>query len=220
MAHLLEILKEQLILVFRGHVNPFRILYYNRFCKWIVSDSKLPLTLHRNSIFEIGSNVKLIIGNNLDFGRRNYPGTKKETRLQLRNGGALYIVSHYTIYAGANITVCPNSKLILHPGFMNENVQITCGGLVEIGEGTSIARDVVIWNDDAHQVEETKSDKVEPIIIGKHVWICQGAKILKGVTIGDGAVIAAGAIVTKDVPPHSLAAGIPAKIIRENIHWK
>ena len=220
MRKIVGIIKEQLKLIFKGRVNPFKIIYYNKFCKWIESDSRLPITLHRNSIFEIGENVKLTIGNNLDFGRRNYPGTKKETRLQLRSGGEFIVDSHYTIYAGANITVCPNSKLILHAGFMNENVQITCGGLIEIGEGTSIARDVVIWNNDAHEIVETKSSKVAPIIIGKHVWICQGAKILKGVTVGDGAVIAAGAIVTKDVPANTLVAGIPAKVIKNNIHWR
>ena len=44
--------------------------------------------------------------------------------------------------------------------------------------------------------------------------------IMKGVTIGDGAIIAAGAIVTKDVPAKSIAAGIPAKIIKKDIEWK
>jgi acetyltransferase-like isoleucine patch superfamily enzyme len=44
--------------------------------------------------------------------------------------------------------------------------------------------------------------------------------ILKGVTMGNGAVVAAGAIVTKDVPERSLVAGVPAKVIRENVEWK
>ena len=43
---------------------------------------------------------------------------------------------------------------------------------------------------------------------------------MKGVTIGDGAIVAAGAIVTKDVPANSIVAGVPAKIINENIEWK
>lgn len=89
MTHFVDIIKEQLMLVFIGHVNPFRILYYNKFCKWITSNSKLPIILHRNSIFEIGKDAELQIGSNLDFGRRNYPGTRKETRLQLRNGGGI-----------------------------------------------------------------------------------------------------------------------------------
>ena len=58
-----------------------------------------------------------------------------------------------------------------------------------------------------------------PVVIGNHVWIAAGAMILKGVTIGDGAVIAAGAVVTKDVPAYCLAAGVPARVIRENVLW-
>ena len=47
-----------------------------------------------------------------------------------------------------------------------------------------------------------------------------GAKILKGVTIGDGAIIAAGAVVNKDVPPNALVGGVPAKIIKTNVKWR
>ncbi len=53
-----------------------------------------------------------------------------------------------------------------------------------------------------------------PVTIGKNVWIGDHATILPGVTIGDGAVVAAGAVVTKDVPPRTVVAGVPAKIIR------
>ena len=59
-----------------------------------------------------------------------------------------------------------------------------------------------------------------PIVIGDHVWIGTNAIVLKGVTIGDGAVIAAGAVVTRDVPAHSLAAGVPARVIRSDVHWE
>jgi len=53
------------------------------------------------------------------------------------------------------------------------------------------------------------------IVIGNDVWIGANCVILSGVTIGDGAVIAAGAVVSKDIPPYTIAGGIPAKVIRE-----
>ena len=56
--------------------------------------------------------------------------------------------------------------------------------------------------------------KEESTIIGNDVWIGAKAIIRSGVTIGDGAVIGAGAVVTKDVPPYAIVAGVPAKIIR------
>ena len=53
-----------------------------------------------------------------------------------------------------------------------------------------------------------------PIRIGRNVWIGAHATILRNVTIGDGAVVAAGAVVTKDVPPNTVVAGVPARVIK------
>lgn len=63
-------------------------------------------------------------------------------------------------------------------------------------------------------VEESYDRFSKPLVIGNDVWIAAGAVIMRGVTIGDGAVIAANAVVTKDVPPYAIVAGSPAKIIK------
>ena len=54
----------------------------------------------------------------------------------------------------------------------------------------------------------------KPIVVGDDVWLGYGAIILPGVTIGDGAIIGAGTVVTKDVPPYAIVGGNPAKVIR------
>ena len=54
-----------------------------------------------------------------------------------------------------------------------------------------------------------------PIRIGRHVWIGANATVLPGVTIGDGAIIAAGAVVTRDVPENAIVGGVPARIMRQ-----
>lgn len=56
-----------------------------------------------------------------------------------------------------------------------------------------------------------------PVIIGNNVWIGDKVSILSGVTIGDGAIIASNAVVTQDIPPYSVAGGVPAKIIKQNL---
>ena len=76
---------------------------------------------------------------------------------------------------------------------------------------------MIIRDNDAHQIND--SCQKQHIIIGNHVWIGMRAIILKGVTVGDGAVIAAGAVVTHDVPANTLVGGVPARVIRENIEW-
>ncbi|MEE4213008.1 MAG: DapH/DapD/GlmU-related protein [Parvularcula sp.] len=61
---------------------------------------------------------------------------------------------------------------------------------------------------------EIETILANPIAIEDKVWIGFGATILKGVTIGEGAIVAAGAVVTKDVPPYSIVAGNPARVVR------
>lgn len=61
---------------------------------------------------------------------------------------------------------------------------------------------------------EQGTDEDKPVYIGNDVWIGRRAMIMPGVHIGDGAVIAAGGIITKDVPPYSVVGGVPAKVIK------
>ena len=62
--------------------------------------------------------------------------------------------------------------------------------------------------------DDHKSMTMKKVVIGNDVWIGVNATVLRGVTIGDGAVIAAGAVVTKDVPPYAIVGGVPARIIK------
>ena len=58
-----------------------------------------------------------------------------------------------------------------------------------------------------------------PVIIKDNAWIGMSAIILKGVTVGEGAIVAAGSVVTKDVPPHTIVAGVPAKVIKKDVYY-
>ena len=100
---------------------------------------------------------------------------------------------------------------------IGDRTEIHVGKEIIIGDGTLIAWDCCIMDRDYHNIGE--KEIMKPVHIGSRVWVGCKATILKGVTIGDGAVIAAGAVVTKDVPANALVGGNPAKIIRENISW-
>lgn len=89
------------------------------------------------------------------------------------------------------------------------------GGEVRIGDNTDIGTQTHIWTLEHDPNEDTHGTKSGPVTIEHHVWIASRATILPGVTIGYGAVVAAGAVVTRDVPPMSIVAGIPAKQIGE-----
>ena len=92
-------------------------------------------------------------------------------------------------------------------------------GGVEIGEQTLISMHVSILSSDHAIPERAKlirdcRDELKPTKIGKDVWIGANSVVLGGVTIGDGCVVGAGAVVTKDLPAYSVAVGVPAKIVR------
>jgi acetyltransferase-like isoleucine patch superfamily enzyme len=107
-------------------------------------------------------------------------------------------------------------KLIIGDNtFINCGVIISASSQIKIGKNAQIAVGVVIMDSDFHTVEGNDAEVVPtPITIGDNVWLATRVIVLKGVTIGEGSTIASGAVVTKDIPPYSLAAGVPAKVIK------
>lgn len=90
-----------------------------------------------------------------------------------------------------------------------------------IGSNVVIAYEAIIWTLNHDYNDETFCGKGAPVKIGNYAWICSRSIILPGVTIGEGAIIASGAIVTKDVEPYTIVGGVPAKVIgrREQKEW-
>jgi acetyltransferase-like isoleucine patch superfamily enzyme len=142
------------------------------------------------------------------------------SELRLAENSTLLCHSDFKLYQGASIYVAPNAVLELkgEKGFMNTNSTLNCFCHVEIGDDCGIGDNVTIADSDHHSIDG--NNPTAPIVIGNHVWIASNAMICKGVTIGDGAVVAAGAVVRNDVPPHCLVGGVPAKVIREGIEWE
>jgi acetyltransferase-like isoleucine patch superfamily enzyme len=107
--------------------------------------------------------------------------------------------------------------------YLQPRVRINCSDCVEIGQDCAIAWDVDILDTDFHTIIDPDGKprpNHAPIRIGDRVWVGVGAKIPKGVTIGHDAVVAAGAVVTRAVPPRTLVAGSPARIIKQIAGWK
>ncbi|WP_305067252.1 acyltransferase [Mangrovivirga halotolerans] len=139
-------------------------------------------------------------------------------RPKIKNKGSIILgdrVRLWSVIETAKIFVHNNAKLIVGQNSRINGCHISVTGLVEIGENVRVSPYVLILDDDFHDIHNHFEKGVQlPVIIEDDVWIASKAIILKGVRIGKGAVIAAGAVVTKDVPPYTVAAGVPAKIIK------
>ena len=126
---------------------------------------------------------------------------------------------------GANCQVCveENARLEIDNAFLNRDSKIYCTNHIKIGKDVAVSEGVIIRDSDIHTIingDKSVQNNTEPIIINNHVWIGMNATILKGVTIGEGSIVGACSVVTKDVPPNVIVAGNPAKIIRENVDWR
>jgi len=106
---------------------------------------------------------------------------------------------------------------------VNGSLQLHEPGEITIGEDCMIANQVYVSLSDIHPIHDRVSgERLNPaasVQIGAHVWLGLRAMVMKGSRIGPGAVVAAGAVVSGPVPDHAVVAGVPARVVRENVEW-
>jgi len=140
----------------------------------------------------------------------------------------IFIGDNTSIMRHCILETCPNAGLnpclvIGNNVSLGEYSHVTCAGRVVIGDGVLTGRFVLI-TDNSHGKTDGTDAGLPPlarpvhsngsVVIGRNVWIGDKATILSHVTIGEGAIIAANAVVTKDVPDYVIVAGCPAKVIK------
>jgi acetyltransferase-like isoleucine patch superfamily enzyme len=131
----------------------------------------------------------------------------------VKNLGGEIIVESCSFDAGVTLEVYRGATLFIGKGtYFNRNVHIVAAESVMIGRSVKVGWDVGIMDTDLHG-HSGQPAQVKPVVIEDDVWIGCRALILKGVHVGRGAIIGAGAIVTKDVPALAVVAGPSANVI-------
>lgn len=113
--------------------------------------------------------------------------------------------------AVGDIIIGDHTRIGLHNTIIGP---VTIGSHVNLAQGITVTALNHNFEDSDKRIDE-QGVSTTPVIIEDDIWIGANAVILPGVTIGNHSVVAAGAVVTKNVPPHSLVAGVPAKIIKQ-----
>ena len=229
----------------KKYVKPYYLLYkhlgfspsaYIRFLKLnfrknTVANIKSGKVIYTpaGTVFDIHPKAKITINSPIIYGYRPVKGMKMPTCLKMDAGTQLIIndgpitrygQGAYLLKYGAYIEIVKRGKLTIGQGAANIGLTIMCAKEVTIGNGVRIGRNVSIRDyNGQHVIINDHYTTHAPVHIEDHVWLCTGCTIMPGVTVGTGSVVAANSTVTKDVPPHSLVAGSPAKVIRTNIEW-
>jgi acetyltransferase-like isoleucine patch superfamily enzyme len=191
-----------------------KTLWYSvRFHGVVVVGRGTKVRVHRSACVSLASNSMLAIGIAHD--------TPVGAVLRLRPQSNLRVDGRVQIMRACNVGVENGAKLTIGADtFLNEGSSIICGSAITIGSGCAISWGVRIMDTDIHRLRrDDDASPHSPVYIGKDCWLGTNATILKGAQLGDGSVVAAGAIVTSKVPPHSLVSGVPARIMRENVTW-
>jgi acetyltransferase-like isoleucine patch superfamily enzyme len=139
----------------------------------------------------------------------------------IRNRGTLLIGDQVRIVstlATVELAVDDGGTLSIGDGvYINYGCSIGATLSVKIGARCSIGSHVTMIDNDFHTLDPDRRDEYppsKPIVLEDRVWLGVRVVVLRGVTIGEGSVVGAGSVVTRDIPPRSLAVGLPAKVIK------
>jgi hypothetical protein len=175
-----------------------------------------------NAIVALAKNIRIANKGTFCLGisqRGNFITSKKPCTFEMDENSKLIIDGYFTAGPGAAVILNKNAVLQVGDVYVNSDTKLICSESIRIGDGTRISWDVEIRDSDFHKMIRDDFRVSKPIDIGSHVWIGSRATILKGVRIGAGAIVATGAVVTRDVPENCLVAGVPARIVRKNVKW-
>ena len=142
--------------------------------------------------------------------------------IRVREGASFHVGGRVALQRGIRIVVDSGRLSIGNGTNMNGlGTKVLCAESVTIGAGCTFSWEVQVLDNDFHAitVDGVQQPSTAPVVIGDRVWVGTRAVILKGVTIGDGAVVAAGAVVNKDVPAGAVVAGVPAKVVGRADSW-
>lgn len=188
----------------------YKVYTYFKSGKKILISKSSTLTVTKSGFISVGKNLTNV--SNLFY---------KKPSCNIWVAGDLIVDS--LCIANVIIVVLPAAKLIIgNDCSMNDGTYLECESSITIGDNVMIGRNVTIRDSDGHDHGDAlgKRERCLPVVIGNSVWIGSNAMIQKGVHIGDGAIIAAGAVVCRDIPANTLAGGVPAKVLKENVYWE
>lgn len=178
--------------------------------------------IFKKAFFKIGKEA-IVNGGGLLVINSNYKrmGHQSSSFILMHNS-QLNIKGEFDLFYGADIQVFPKAVLSLGSGYSNINLMIRCNKSITIGNNVMIAHNVTIFDSNFHEftINGKKKEKDAGVVIEDGVWIGANTVILKGVTIGKGAIIGAGSLVRDSIPEHCLACGNPCKVISTNVSIK
>jgi acetyltransferase-like isoleucine patch superfamily enzyme len=189
------------------------IWYSFRFRGIVVVGRGSKIRVHRSASVTLGPKSILAIG----LAHDSLAGSV----LRLRPRSNLQVEGRVQIMRSCNVALGYDAVLTIGADtFFNDGSSVMCSCSTTIGPRCAVSSGARIFDTDVHKLfQDDDTHPYSPVHIGSDCWIGTNAIILKGAELGEGSVVAAGAVVTSKFPPRSLVAGVPARVVRHNVRW-
>lgn len=183
------------------------------------------LVLHSNVIADIHPETTFDIDDRLVVGLPELPATHPRlmrSKFSTAAGSTVSQIGDGRAFIGPGSVLSIEGDFEIGHSYCNSHARILCSDAITIGDGVAIAWNCELLDRDFHRlvVDGVPSETRGPIEIQDHVWIGHDVAIHKGVTIHEGSVVASNSVVKDDIPPRTLAAGCPARVIKEHVEWR
>ena len=175
---------------------------FGKICKDVIGSNNM-ITLGQNSFFH-KTTIKIRGNNNsITFGEKCSVGPNCSFWMEGNN---------ISIIVGENTTFTHS----VHFCAQEDNM------IIKVGSDCMFSNTITVRTSDSHPIYDSENLRInipKSVSIGNHVWVAPGTKLMKGTNIGDGSIIGSSSMVTGAIPKSCLAVGMPAKVVKDNIHW-
>jgi len=203
-------------------INWFMLIKLNFFSHHIRRAKGAYIIPYRNSVIQLDKNSIIELNSNLHVNAHKIKGSKAEAYLKLKKGAKLQVNGTIYMMYATTIEIHENAEIVAGSFSINCGAVIIAAKKITIGKEVLISRNVFIYDSDHHAMlteDGERSNPAKEVVIGDHVWVGIKSTILRGVKIGNGAVIAADSLVIGKIKPNVLASGSPARAFME-VNWK
>lgn len=186
----------------------FSYIYWNYFCKNIIRTDQSRIIPYRGAVLHLEPGSRIYLGGgDVELGCDRLSGSRVETLVRLRKNAVWSSDGGCHISYGVTLEILSHGVLDSQFFTMNSGSVLIAASRIHLNYDVMIGRGVVIYDSDHHTIRDFQGklkNPDAPITIGNHVWLATNATVLKGSTIGDGSVVAAGTVVRGMVPDNAL----------------
>ena len=197
-------------------------LYFRLFYRHIDLVGKADIRIHPSTRLFMHDSKILVENGVLSIGYHPHGPSRDACSLRLQHS-VLRVTGNVELRPGVGIWAMDATLAIGDGVVINGPATIVSKSRIEIGAHCLIAFNSTIMDSDLHKhgvLGGKAEDVAKPVMIGDRCWIGHNVTIVKGVTIGEGSIVGAHSVVTRDVEPHTMVAGVPASKIKENTIWE